>query len=120
MNDELKSEEEVKKEEIIPEKKKSGNYFGAHGRRKSAVARVRLFKGKGEILVNNNTIENYFPISAAKSKWLKPFMVTKSEGQYYATIKVSGSGKNSQLDAVVHGLSRALIVANPEFRSFLK
>ena len=53
-------------------------------------------------------------------KWQKPFIITKSEGQYYATIKVKGSGKSSQLDAVVHGLSRALSLANSDFRPILK
>jgi|SRR3989344_8568309 len=104
-----------------PKTKKSQlDIIHAHGRRKSAVARIRLVKGKGEIMVNNNPIEKYFPQETSKSKWQKPFKLTKSEGQYYATIKVTGSGKSSQLDAVVHGLARALIMADPQFRPTLK
>lgn len=99
---------------------KKKDYFPAHGRRKEAVARVRLFKGKGIIEVNGKPIENYFPSEVAKISWSRPLKITKSEGQYFATIKVSGSGKSSQLDAVVHGLSRALIVADPQFKPTLK
>ena len=100
--------------------KKSTSFFQSHGRRKEAVARVRLFKGKGEFTVNDLPIEKYFPSEQYKSKYKKPFLLTKSEGQYWATIKVEGSGKSSQVDAVVHGLARALIVSDAQFRSPLK
>lgn len=101
-------------------KKPKTDYFVAHGRRKEAVARVRLFKGKGQMIVNEKPIEKYFPGEVAKIKWQKPFVLTKSEGTYFATIKVEGSGKNGQLEAVVHGISRALISVNPDFRPILK
>ena len=96
------------------------SYIAAHGRRKQAVARIRLYKGKGEITVNDLPVEKYFPSEADKIDWQKPFTLTKSLGSYYVTMKVSGSGKSSQLDAVVHGLSRALIVADPRTRPILK
>ena len=114
---------EKQKNQIKPEtrnKKLETKYITTHGRRKEAVARVRLFTGKGEILVNQKPIEQYFPSEVSKIQWQKPFSLTKSDGQYYATIKVNGSGKSAQLDAIVHGLSRALILANPEFRPILK
>jgi len=95
-------------------------YIIAHGRRKEAVARVRLFAGKGETVINGIAIEKYFPGEAFKIKWQRPFFLTKTQGQYYASIKVGGSGKIGQLDAVVHGLSRALSLVNPDFRSILK
>lgn len=101
-------------------KSKTGNYVSAHGRRKEAVAKIRLFKGKGEFTVNGQPIDNYFPAESSKPIWQKPFVLTKSQGQYYATIKVEGSGKNSQLGAILHGLSRALSVADPQFRPLLK
>lgn len=120
MADKITTSQEEIQEQLAPIKKAVADYSRAFGRRKEAVARVRLFKGKGANLVNGFPIEQYFPHSTAKAKWAKPFMLTKSQSQYFATIKVVGSGKVSQLDAVVHGLSRALIVANPEFRSTLK
>jgi len=101
------------------DKKQKQGYISAHGSRKQAVARVRLYKGKGEFTVNDLPIEKYFPSSAENLQWQKPFTLAKA-GEYYATIKVNGSGKSSQLDAVIHGLSRALIVANPESRPILK
>ena|SRR5579872_2422953 len=115
--------EEQKTEEIKQEKpqaKKNDNIYRAHGRRKGAVARVRLFKGKGETMVNESPADKYFPSILSKEKLQRPFKITKSEGQYYATIKVAGSGKISQIDAIVLGLSKALTEANPQFRPGLK
>jgi len=99
---------------------KKADYISAHGRRKEAAARVRLFAGKGETIVNGIPIETYFPQEVDKIKWQRPFLLTKTQGQYYASIKVSGSGKVGQLDAVIHGLSRALSLSNPDFRPILK
>ena len=99
---------------------KSKQHIQAVGRRKEAVARVRLIRGKGQNLVNGIPIENYFPSEAAKTKYLKPFHLTKSQDMYFASIKVKGSGKSGQLDAVIHGISRALNEADREFRPFLK
>src|SRR3990167_2772401 len=99
---------------------KSKQYIQAVGRRKEAVARVRLLPGKGQNVVNGIPIENYFPSEAAKTKYLKPFHLTKSQDKYFASIKVAGSGKSGQLDAVAHGIARALNSADKDFRPFLK
>ncbi len=99
---------------------KNNKYVHSHGRRKEAVARVRLFKGRGEILVNDKPLEKYFETRVLQIQAKKPLVVTNTEGSYYATVRVGGSGKASQLDAVVHGIARALIVENPEFRVPLK
>ncbi len=99
---------------------KSKPYTYAVGRRKEAVARVRLTKGKGENVVNGISIEKYFPSEAAKTKYLKPFHLTKSLDSYFVSVKVTGSGKSGQLDAVVHGIARALNAASDEFRQNLK
>ncbi|EKD57343.1 MAG: 30S ribosomal protein S9 [uncultured bacterium] len=99
---------------------KSKQYIQAVGRRKEAVARVRLLPGKGQNVVNGIPIENYFPSEAAKTKYLKPFHLTKSQDMYFASIKVKGSGKSGQLDAVIHGIARALNAADKDFRPFLK
>ncbi len=105
-------------------KQKNNNIKGAihsHGRRKEAVARVRLFSGKGDFTINDIPVEKYFPNATQQSLFLKPFRLTKTEGKYWATIKVNGSGTKGQLDAVVHGLARALNEANKEeFRPILK
>lgn len=103
--------------------KKTGkkNYFYAVGRRKTASARIRLYSGKGEIVVNGQPIEKYFPGKVTEALYTRPFRVTDSLGKYYATIKVVGSGKISQLKAVIHGLSRALDKVDREsFHSLLK
>ena len=89
-------------------------YTYAVGRRKEATARIRLFHGKGESLVNGMASDKYFPGKLALINFQKPFTVTDSLNKFYATIKVAGSGKNGQLTAVMHGLSRALDKFNPE------
>jgi len=100
------------------ESPKASNIFKAVGRRKEASARVMLQKGKGQFLVNAIPIEQYFPNEAVRLE--KPFKITETQGMYFATIKVEGSGKAGQLDAVIHGISRALILAQPETRPALK
>ncbi|PJE69131.1 30S ribosomal protein S9 [Candidatus Shapirobacteria bacterium CG10_big_fil_rev_8_21_14_0_10_38_14] len=95
-------------------KSRKKKYIPAVGRRRKAIARVRLFRGKGKILVNNLPIEKYFSGEVAKVTYLKPFQVTDTVGKYYATVKVIGSGKIGQLGAVVHGITRALDKENRE------
>lgn len=116
----MKSNEKADIDLKIEKGNSAQKFISAHGRRKEAVARVALFKGKGQTSVNDKPIEQYFPQDTAKMKWQKPFVLTKSDGNYYATIKVIGSGKSAQLDAIVHGVSRALSVANSDFRPILK
>ena len=100
------------------ESPKAGNIFKAVGRRKEASARVMLQKGKGQFLVNAIPIGQYFPNEEARLE--KPFKITETQGMYFATVKVEGSGKAGQLDAGIHGISRALILAQPETRPALK
>lgn len=104
----------------MPRKKKK-NWEYAVGRRRRSSARVRLFKGRGENIVNGKSIEEYFPGEIAKTKWEKPFELVGIAGKYYVTVKVVGGGKEGQLDAVVHGISKALSNTNKEkFRPLLK
>lgn len=115
-------EKSKKKNKIsqIKEKTKK-NYIFAVGRRKTAVARVKLIRGKGETIVNDKKITKYFSGEVAKIAYSRPFKVTETLDKYHAIIKVSGSGKTGQLEAVVHGLSRALDKENQEtFHPFLK
>ncbi len=97
------------------------NYIYATGRRRTASARVRLFKGQGENIVNDLLIGKYFPGEIARVLWNKPFALTTTEGKYFFTAKIVGGGKNSQLDAMVLAISKALVSANTtKFRLVLK
>lgn len=87
---------------------KSNKYVYAVGRRRTASARVRLFRGKGKIVINDRLIEEYFPGDISKVAYNRPFAVTDTLGKFDATIKVVGSGRQGQIDAVSHGLARAL------------
>lgn len=92
---------------------KTNKYIFAVGRRKSATARVRLFKGKGESLVDGKKIESNI--------LEKPFKVTDTQEKFYFTANVTGGGKISQMDAVMRGISKALVKLDSEkFRIPLK
>jgi len=102
-------------------KTKKKNFIYAIGRRRTASARIRLFKGKEPNLVNNIPVEDYFSEKTLIAFWQKPFILTETLGKYYFTAKVRSGGKKGQLDALVHGLARALEKTNPEkFRTLLK
>ena len=102
-------------------RRKKPNWIYAVGRRRSAAARVRLFKGKGENVVNGQPIDKYFPGPVNRVAWIKPFKTAEVLDKYYVTVKVVGGGKNGQLGAVVHGIARVLNKANREkFRPSLK
>lgn len=93
----------------------------AVGRRREAVARIRLYKGKGQNLVNKQPISDYFPGQLAQIAYSQPFKLTDTESKYFTTIRVVGGGKNGQLGAVIHGLSRALaLIEEKKFRPILK
>ncbi len=95
-------------------------YHQAVGRRKEAVARVRLFPGKGQMIVNGKPIAEYFKGPVFQKKYQRPFEVTKTLGDLTGTVKVVGGGVVSQLDAVVHGISRALDLVNETHRPILR
>ena len=90
------------------------NYTPAIGRRKRAVARVRLLKGKEVITVNGLPAATYFPGLVNQKLLLEPLRLTELNDKYTATIKVVGSGGVSQLLAVVHALARAIVKLNSE------
>ncbi|MBU1085588.1 MAG: 30S ribosomal protein S9 [Candidatus Beckwithbacteria bacterium] len=96
-------------------------YIYATGRRKRAIARVRLFTGKGEHQVNDMPVAKYFPGAVNLGLFLEPFKICDVQEKYHVTIKVLGSGKSSQLDAAIHGIARTLIKVNQEkFKSLLR
>jgi small subunit ribosomal protein S9 len=96
------------------------NYTFAVGRRRTASARVRLFRGKGENTVNGKPIEEVFSGVVAMAAWKKPFGLTETSEKFYVSIKVTGGGSNSQLEASVHGIARTLAKTKKEYRDVLK
>lgn len=96
------------------------NFVMGTGRRKEAVARVRLVPGEGVIVVNGKPAEEYFHRANAVEYVGQPLALTNTQRRYNATVKVEGGGPSGQLDAVRHGIARALIAASPELRPALR
>jgi len=94
--------------------------FYATGRRKTSVARVYLSEGQGSVMVNDRTLEDYFGRETARMIVLQPFQVTNTVGQFNARVNVEGGGVSGQAGAIRHGITRALLQANSDFRSPLK
>ena len=92
----------------------------ATGRRKTAVARVRLMNGVGEVTVNGKPADEYFPVQALRDQLEIPFRVTETIGRYTVIVKVHGGGVAGQAGAIRHGIARALTRADHEFRHPLK
>lgn len=90
------------------------------GRRKTSVARVRLLTGTGKILVNGRAFENYFPTESQRMVAVQPLTVTGTADKYDAHITVTGGGPQGQAGAVRHGLARALLTVDANFRPALK
>lgn len=109
------------------------DYIYQTGKRREAVARVRLYQTikagfevagqsakKGGIFVNNKKAEEYFSSAVAKASLTEPLRITNTDGKYLFTIRVVGGGPNGQLDAVIHGISRALASIDEKNRQILK
>ena len=94
-------------------------YIGT-GRRKSSVARVRLVPGSGKIVINDRDIEDYIPFEALRVVVKQPLVATETLGSYDVLVNVSGGGYTGQAGAIRHGIARALLQADPEFRPTLK
>ena len=90
------------------------------GRRKTAVARVRLFPGTGKWMVNDTEIESYIHSDALRQYLGQPLMLTGLEGKYDVFVSAKGGGISGQSGAIRHGLSRALIAADASLREVLK
>ncbi len=97
--------------------KSTAVYIYALGRRKSAVATVKLFNRKGESLINGRSPENYFPLTFTELN--RPFILTKTEDKFHFTAKIIGGGRNGQLEALVLALSRALSKKDEAYTSTL-
>ena len=96
------------------------NYIYGTGRRKKAVARVRLVAGKGNITINGRTLEDFFGLETLRMNVKQPLVMTNTESKYDMIVKVVGGGYTGQAGAIRHGLSRALVKANEEYKLTLK
>ena len=94
--------------------------YHATGKRKTAVARVWMRPGKGEITVNKRPLEQYMVVESDKVTVLEPFEVTDTVGKFDVYVNVRGGGISGQAGAIRHGISRALIMVDPELRDTLK
>jgi small subunit ribosomal protein S9 len=94
-------------------------YYGT-GRRKSSVARVRLVPGNGKITINDRDIENYIPFEALREVVRQPLRLTETLGNYDVLVNVKGGGYTGQAGAIRHGIARALLEADPDYRQTLK
>jgi small subunit ribosomal protein S9 len=94
-------------------------YYGT-GRRKSSVARVRLVPGNGKIVINNRDVADYIPFAALIEVIKQPLNATETLGNYDVLVNVNGGGFTGQAGAIRHGIARALLQADPEYRTTLK
>jgi small subunit ribosomal protein S9 len=90
------------------------------GRRKTSVARVRVYPGTGRFLLNGRPLEDYFPVATLQADVLTPFRVTETEGRFDVVARIHGGGVSGQAGALRHGLARALEAEDPDWRAPLK
>ena len=95
-------------------------YFYGTGRRKKSVARVRLYPGSGEITINGRSIDDYFGLETLKLIVNQPFGVTGTQGKFDIVANVAGGGISGQAGAIRHGVARALLAADANYRPALK
>ena len=98
----------------------SNPYFYGTGRRKSSVARVRVYAGTGKITINDRDIDDYFGLETLKLIVRQPLVLTATEGQFDIVCTVAGGGVTGQAGAIRHGLSRALLQYDENLRPALK
>jgi small subunit ribosomal protein S9 len=96
------------------------NIYYATGKRKSAIARTWLTPGNGEISINNHPVEEYFPVETLRTELLEPFKLTNTTGSFNVKVSVKGGGIAGQAGAVRHGITKALILTDPDLRIPLK
>jgi small subunit ribosomal protein S9 len=95
-------------------------YYEAVGRRKRAVARVRLYPGQGEIVINGKGLQEYFGRPQDWTAVTSPFQVTNNENRYNLSVLVNGGGITGQAEAIRHGVSRALLLIDPNAKTALR
>ena len=95
-------------------------YFYGTGKRKTSVARVRLYPGNGAVTVNGKPLDEYFGRAAHRGMAFEPFIVTEQQGRFNATVKVAGGGISGQAGAIRHGVTRALIAMDESLKPVLR
>ena len=95
-------------------------YFYGTGRRKHSVSRVRLYPGTGKVTINDRDIDDYFGLDTLKVIVRQPLAATETEGKFDVLVNVKGGGYTGQAGAIRHGISRALLQADAEYRPVLK
>jgi small subunit ribosomal protein S9 len=96
------------------------DFFYGTGKRKTSVARTRLYNGSGQIIVNGRPFNEYFPRASLQMIIKQPLELTKTVGKFDIKVNVKGGGLSGQAQAVKHGISRALLDFDPELRPILK
>ena len=94
--------------------------YSATGRRKTAVARVTLTPGAGQITINKRTMEDYFPVASQQAVFLAPLQVTGTTQSFDVSVKTTGGGVSGQAGAIRLGIARALLQVDPNHRPILK
>ena len=98
---------------------KAAKFYGT-GRRKKSIARVYVTPGKGNITINNRPIDEYFGLETLKVIVKQPLVATETEGKYDVKVNVKGGGTTGQAGAIRHGVARALLKVDNDFRATLK
>ncbi|MGR3742217.1 30S ribosomal protein S9 [Companilactobacillus sp. DQM5] len=94
--------------------------YAGTGRRKNSIARVRLVPGNGAITINKRDVKDYIPFDSLIADMVQPLEVTETKDSYDVLVNVNGGGFSGQAGAIRHGISRALLEVDPDFRGALK
>ncbi len=96
------------------------NIYYATGKRKNAIAKTWMKPGKGEIIINDRPVDEYFSVESAKIKLIQPLVLTNKLGSYDVKVRVLGGGYAGQAGAIRHGITKALMLIDPDLRATLK
>ena len=96
------------------------NYVWGTGKRKCSIAQVRLFAGRGEIVINGKPYQEVFPRLTHRQLIEQPFLTTNTMGKFHVTVKVNGGGASGQAGAIRHGIARAIAKENELFKPMLR
>lgn len=96
------------------------NIYYATGKRKNAIAKTWMKPGKGEIIINDRPVDEYFSVESAKRVIIQPLVLTNKLGSYDVKVKILGGGYSGQAGAIRHGITKALMLIDPDLRAILK